>query len=88
MIDITVARITHMEWMLQLETILSETATTTVALPSYHDCELGAFGSTAKGYITTRKFLRSACWRGVINTFMLQPIKLLLGITVLKLTLQ
>jgi hypothetical protein len=41
MIDITVARITHMEWMLQLETILSETATTTVALPSYHDCELG-----------------------------------------------
>ena len=42
MIDITVARITHMEWMLQLETILRET-TTTVTLPSYHDCELGAW---------------------------------------------
>jgi len=40
MIDITVARITHVEWVHELEMILRENSTT-VTLPSYHDCELG-----------------------------------------------
>ena len=42
MIDITVARITHVEWVHQLETIL-HASTTTVTLPSYRDCELGTW---------------------------------------------
>ncbi|MEI6705432.1 MAG: CZB domain-containing protein [Deltaproteobacteria bacterium] len=42
MIDITVARITHVEWVHQLEMILRE-GSTTVTLPSYRDCELGAW---------------------------------------------
>jgi len=42
MIDITVARITHVEWVHQLEMILRESSTT-VTLPSYRDCELGAW---------------------------------------------
>ena len=39
-IDITIARITHVEWVHQLELILQK-STTAVTLPSYHDCELG-----------------------------------------------
>jgi len=39
-LDITIARITHVEWVHQLEMILQK-STTTVNLPSYHDCDLG-----------------------------------------------
>ncbi len=42
MIDITVARITHVEWVHQLEMVL-RAGSTTVSLPSYHDCELGVW---------------------------------------------
>jgi hypothetical protein len=39
-IDITIARITHVEWLHQLEMILQKSSFS-VNLPSYHDCELG-----------------------------------------------
>jgi len=42
MIDITIARITHVEWVHQLEMLLHKN-TTSVSLPSYHDCELGVW---------------------------------------------
>ncbi|MEI6208478.1 MAG: CZB domain-containing protein [Desulfuromonadales bacterium] len=42
MIDITIARITHVEWVHQLEMLLHKN-TTAVSLPSYHDCELGVW---------------------------------------------
>ncbi len=42
MIDITIARITHVEWVYQLERLLHKD-TTSDSLPSYHDCELGAW---------------------------------------------
>jgi hypothetical protein len=41
-IDITVARITHVQWVHQLEMILRENSST-VTLPSYSNCELGAW---------------------------------------------
>ena len=42
MIDITIARITHVQWVHQLEMLLHKN-TTAVSLPSYHDCELGVW---------------------------------------------
>ncbi len=42
MIDITIARITHVEWVHQLELLL-HSSTSSVSLPSYHDCELGVW---------------------------------------------
>ena len=42
MIDITIARITHVEWVHQLERLLHKD-TTSASLPSYHDCELGVW---------------------------------------------
>jgi hypothetical protein len=42
MIDITIARITHVEWVHQLEMLLHKSSST-VTLPSYHDCELGVW---------------------------------------------
>ena len=42
MIDITIARITHVEWVHQLEMLLHKSSTK-VTLPSYHECELGVW---------------------------------------------
>jgi hypothetical protein len=42
MIDITIARITHVEWVYQLERLLHK-ETTSASLPSYYDCELGVW---------------------------------------------
>ena len=41
-IDITIARITHVEWVHQLELLL-HSSTSSVTLPSYHDCEFGVW---------------------------------------------
>lgn len=40
MLDITIARITHVEWVNQLEMMLQK-GSSSFNLPSYHDCELG-----------------------------------------------
>ena len=42
MLDITIARITHVEWVHQLEMILHNSSSS-VTLPSHHDCELGVW---------------------------------------------
>jgi hypothetical protein len=42
MLDITIARITHVEWVHQLERLLHR-ETTSASLPSYHECELGVW---------------------------------------------
>ncbi|HIJ90588.1 MAG: CZB domain-containing protein [Desulfobulbaceae bacterium] len=51
MIDITIARITHVEWVCQLEMLLHRSSTS-VSLPSYHDCELGVwlYGEGLRAY--------------------------------------
>jgi len=51
MIDITIARITHVEWVHQLERLLHK-ETTSASLPSYHDCELGVwlYGEGLRNY--------------------------------------
>jgi hypothetical protein len=42
MIDITIARITHVEWVYQLEMLIHKN-TSAVSLPSYQNCELGVW---------------------------------------------
>ncbi|MFZ4859094.1 MAG: CZB domain-containing protein [Desulfuromonadaceae bacterium] len=51
MIDITIARITHVEWVYQLERLLHK-ETTSASLPSYYDCELGVwlYGEGLRNY--------------------------------------
>ena len=51
MIDITIARITHIEWVHQLE-MLTHNNVTAASFPSYHDCDLGVwlYGEGMRSY--------------------------------------
>ena len=51
MIDITIARITHVEWVHQLERLLHREITS-ASLPSYYACELGVwlYGEGLRNY--------------------------------------